>query len=102
MLQIPKTVSIAEDECGAIAVSSQYKENTISPFVSTWAAFGVRQSISHCGSEATPATAAESGLFVLWSAYCKGLKRDRVLPDRQRYYEHPSSYGQPESADRLP
>jgi hypothetical protein len=65
MLQIPKLVSIAEDECGVIALSSQYKESTISTFVSTCVAFGVRQSIFHCGSEATPATAAESGLFVL-------------------------------------
>ncbi len=40
-------------------------ESTISTFVSTWAAFGVPQSIFHCGSEATPATAAESCLFVL-------------------------------------
>jgi hypothetical protein len=32
----------------------------------------------------------------------KVLFRHRVLPDRQHYYEHPSSYGQPESADRLP
>src|ERR687886_474999 len=78
------------------------EESTTSTFVSTWAAFGVRQSIFHCGSEATPATAAESGLFVLWSACCTGLKRDRVLPDKQHYYEHPSSYEQPESADRLP
>src|SRR5919199_6872683 len=77
-------------------------KSTTSTFVSTWAAFGVRQSIFHCGNEATPATAAESGLFVLSSACCTGLKRDRVLPDKQHYYEHPSSYEQPESADRLP
>jgi hypothetical protein len=77
-------------------------ESTISTLVSTWVAFDVPQSIFHCGSEATPATAAESGLFVLSSGCCKELKRDRVLPDRQHYYEHPSSYGQPESADRLP
>ena len=41
-------------------------ESTISTFVSAWAAFGAPQSIFHCDSEATPATAAESGLFVLW------------------------------------
>lgn len=78
------------------------EESTISTFVLTWAAFGVGQSIFHSGSEAISATVAEFDLFVLWSAYCKGLKRVLVLPDRQRYYEHPSSYGQLESADRLP
>src|SRR5919202_2806856 len=77
-------------------------KSTTSTFVSTWAAFGVRQSIFHCGNEATPATAAESGLFVLSSTCCKGLKHDRVLPDRQHYYDQPNRYGQPESAGKLP
>ena len=43
------------------------------------------QSIFHCDSATIPATAAESGLFVLWSACCKALKHALLLPDKQHF-----------------
>ncbi len=63
--QAENTVGARQCRAPTNTVSSLREESTISTFVSTWVEFGVPQSIFHYDSEATPATAGESCLFVL-------------------------------------